>query len=758
MKLAIPYTLHLKLSYFFVFWLFSHGISNIIAQSYDRLDIPLSSIGTSFNDPWVGGLIAPQFNEIDLDGDAKMDLLVFDRLGNVLLPYLNKGDEGEVKYEFAPQYKNDFPEITDWLRVRDYNADGVPDLFSYPFGIGIPGMEVHKGKRENGRLSFEKLSSGLGQFDILYFSIRGNVTQVYVSSIDLPEIADLDNDGDLDIIAFDPSGGQVSYYKNVAMENNLGLDSLVFVLEDVCYGKFIESGFSEDVVLSSSGDNCGSSLKQEEVVEIRHAGSTITAFDENGDGLMDIFLGDLTYNGIVGLLNGGTQTEAWFTSSVVDFPTYDQSIDIELFNSVFYIDVDNDGVKDLIAAPNEKKAVQNSDHIWFYKNEGSNEEPDFELSNRQLFLEDMLHLGTGSKPVFTDVNQDGLLDIVVGTSGFREDNSLQSKLYYLRNNGTWNVPSFVIEDDDYLGFSQFSGTSLDLAPAFGDLDGDGDEDLLIGDDIGYLYYLENEAGPGNPYRFKSPIYEYQDIKVGTYVKPLIVDVDQDELLDLIIGERNFNSVDDVIGSLNYLKNTGTLSMPKFEEVTSEVFGEVSTKDINFINNYSSPYCYLNGEELLLFTGSENGRIYYYDGITGDENAVLNLVSDDLGGIDEGIRTSPAIADINNDGVLDIIVGNRRGGLAFYTSDISNETVALEDEFDTELEIKISPNPTIDELNIKLKSDREFEYNIFSVRGISLSKGKFRKDKTINTSDLPPGAYFIEIKNNAAYATQKFIKI
>jgi len=757
MKLAIPNALQIKLSFFFVLLLFSTRINSLLGQSFDRLDIPLSVDGRDFDNPWVGGLIAPQFNTIDLDGDEKLDLLVFDRLGNVLLPYLNIGSQGEIKYQFAPEFRDDFPVIENWLRVRDYNGDGVPDLFSYPLGIGIPGVEVHRGKRENGKLSFEKISSSLGQYDILYFSIRGNVTQVYVSSIDIPEIVDLDGDGDLDIIAFDPSGGQVSYYKNTSIETNLSLDSLVFVLEDVCYGKFIESGFSEDVVLSQDGMRCGSSLLQD-VVETRHAGSTITSFDEDGDGLMDLFLGDLTYNGIVHLRNGGSQSEAWFTESQTRFPSYDEPVDIEVYNAIFYIDLDDDGVRDLVVAPNEDNAVQNQNHIWIYKNRGTDSEPDFDLTDKQFLVEDMLHLGTSSKPTFTDIDQDGLLDIIIGTSGFREDNQLQSRLYYLRNIGTYNVPRFTIADDDYLGFSQFSDTSVDLAPTFGDLDGDGDEDLIIGDDKGYLYYLENEAGQGNAYRFKSPIYEYQNIKVGTYVTPLIVDVDQDELPDLIIGERNFNSVDGVIGSLNYLKNTGTSSAPKFDEVTNEVMGKASTKDINYINNYSSPYGYLNGDELQLFTGSENGRIYLYDAISGDPDSEFNLVSENLGNIREGIRTSPAIADINNDGVLDILVGNRRGGLSFYVSDLANETVSTKPSLASELEITISPNPVIDKLSINTTTYKRLDYSLLSANGILINKGKLEGEATIDITNQPAGIYFIEIKSGVSIVTKKIVKI
>lgn len=751
MKLVIPFTTYNMRAVFLALGLLC--VCGLIGQSYQRMDIALNGNGKNYKNPWVGGLVAPQFNAIDFNSDGLDDILVFDRLGNVALPFINEWQGGVPNYRFAPEYKNMFPEMEHWVRIRDFNKDGLPDIFTYPVGTGIPGIEVHKGKMENGQLTFEKLTSSLGQFDIIYFEIGNSVTQVYVSTIDIPEIQDLDGDGDLDIIAFDPSGGQVSYYKNLAVEKDLSLDSLVYELADVCYGKFIESGFSEDVLLSNDGERCGSSLKQE-VVEVRHAGSTITAFDENGDGLIDIFLGDLTYNGLVRLTNGGTQDETWFTSSEPGFPSYDVPVDIQIYNSAFHLDYDNDGRKDLIVAPNEDNAIQTTDHVWYYKNRGTEEEPNFDLEEQGVFVDQMLHLGLESRPAIADINEDGLLDIVVGTSGHREDGTLQSRLYLLEleNNG------ITIVDDDFLGFSQFVGTSNNLAPAFGDLDNDGDEDLIVGDDKGAFYFVENKSVPFGRREFDTPIYNYQDLKIGTHAKPALADINQDGLLDLVVGERNFNRVDEAIGSLNYIENTGTPEDPKFEEITTEVFGEVSTQDPRFINNYSSPTFYQNGEELLLFNGSANGRIYLYDNISGEPGAVFNLLDDDLGGIREGIRTQPAVADLNQDGLLDIIVGNRRGGLAIYTTDIPNLRVnTIQVPLDA-FEIEVNPNPVSDFVEVKVESSEVYQLRLFDVTGKELLSQDFNSIATLDLSRFVAGIYVLEVTDGSNSTLKKLVKI
>ena len=65
--------------------------------------------------PWVGGLNACQFGRMDLDHDGKRDLLVFDRHGNRLLCYINKGGDRAIDYRYTTDYNEAFPRLTDWV-------------------------------------------------------------------------------------------------------------------------------------------------------------------------------------------------------------------------------------------------------------------------------------------------------------------------------------------------------------------------------------------------------------------------------------------------------------------------------------------------------------------------------------------------------------------------------------------------------------------------------------------------------------------
>ena len=90
----------------------------------------------SFKNAWASGINAAQFNEIDLDLDGTMDLVVFDKSGNKLIPYLNKNG----KFVFAPKYRSYFPihndgrALHDWVIFADYNCDGKNDIYTYSSG------------------------------------------------------------------------------------------------------------------------------------------------------------------------------------------------------------------------------------------------------------------------------------------------------------------------------------------------------------------------------------------------------------------------------------------------------------------------------------------------------------------------------------------------------------------------------------------------------------------------------------------------
>ena len=733
------------------------------SQDYSLADINITTGDQTLTLPFLGGLKAPQFNSADLNLDGIDDLIIFDREGNVFLPLIRTAN-GD--YNFRPDYRSLFPEVNTWVLFRDYDSDGIKDIFCGPVDIGLPGVEVYKGKIENDNLVYEKVLFPQYDFDLLYFPVGNIVTPVFVGVIDLPDIRDVDEDGDLDIVAFDPSGSTIYWYRNLSVEEGMGSDSLIYILEENCFGGVVESGFSEEVTLSPMPGECGSSFWEEDILaDSRHSGSTVLFIDINGDTLSDMLLGDISYDGLVALINSGRTDEAHFTQQIKRFPQDSlNSADIELFLSAFYEDIDQDNVEELIVSVNDRFASQTSEHVWIYDVTHVENGKTFELSQKDFLENDMIYGGVHSFPCFFDHNGDGLMDILIGVGGKNTDGiSRNPSLFLFENSGTADNPAYNLLDDDYLGMSEFKTTSSIFAPSIGDLDGDGDKDMLIGDNTGYMYYLENNSGNASDFSFRDPVYQAFNIKVGAHARPFIFDFNEDGLGDILLGEQNFNSNEIGIGSINYFQNVGMPGSPAFESDVNTtpntgVFGLVNLKEEGFINNYSSPVLLDNGSEILLASGTENGNIYLYN-TQSEVQDTFDLISKALGGIREGFRSGISFADIDNDQFYELAIGTSRGGLAIYNTDIRSEmSTSVKDIYSTEY-LSIFPNPTSSMIQI-LNEDSTFEpksLSIFNSAGLRLIHQDF-KSTQIDVSALPEGIYIIRLTAQNDHRTVKFIKV
>ena len=91
----------------------------------------------------------------------------------------------------------------------------------------------------------------------------------------------------------------------------------------------------------------------------------------------------------------------------------------------------------------------------------------------------------------------------------------------------------------------------------------------------------------------------------------------------------------------------------------------------------------------LFIGSYTGKTYLYNNIDGNINGIFNELNTINNTVWEGGKNSVAVSDINNDSLIDIIIGNQCGGLAFFKGDTTTTTQIEEirESFD------VYPNPS-----------------------------------------------------------------
>ena len=244
--------------------------------------------------------------------------------------------------------------------------------------------------------------------------------------------------------------------------------------------------------------------------------------------------------------------------------------------------------------------------------------------------------------------------------------------------GSWSTPIFVDLDGDgdsdlvsgdNTGFfffyrndgsnnftEQTGGSSLlyyfdvgnDSKPSFVDLDGDGDLDLVSGVNIGsFIFYRNNGANFTKVTGSDNPLDGFD---VGNFSKPSFVDLDIDGDSDLVSGEQG--------GTFKFYRNAGT-------NFTEQTGGNNPFNELDVGNESSPSFVDLDGDgDLDLVSGERGGTFKFYrnDGgnfteQTGDNNP--------LDGLDVGNYSTPSFVDLDGDGDGDMVSGEQNGDFAFY---------------------------------------------------------------------------------------------
>ena len=749
----------------FLVFIFLWLVTFLKSQNLDRMNIPFVVEGKVLKYPATGGVNNVQFSQGDLNFDGTQDLILFDRNGDVWMPFVYNTKIG--RYDFTPTIVHNFPRVRDWVIMKDFNKDGVVDIFSSSFNTqGPAGIEVHQGFRNGNELKF-KIVNTYNFVNILMWPTGGNkFTQIPVDYTDLPTIEDIDSDGDLDILVFSPGGTRVEFYKNIAVERGWSLDSLKYVLEDNCYGNFSEGGFTSDIFLSGSPDTCATGLKNNSNSK-RHSGSTLLTLDLNGDQLQDLLVGDLSNAHLIALYNGGTKTNAWMNRQDKTWPSENTPVEMVIFNGAFEVDVDLDGNKDVIVAPNQRFLALNTNNVHYYKKYIENGNSKYNLESKKFLVDEMLDFGASAFPCFIDYNQDGLMDLLVGTEGiFIQGNTLEASMILFENKGTKSSPEFHLVDSNYLNFKRFSGgqdPSYNFAPTFGDLDGDGDLDLLVGEYNGSFFYCENTAGPGNKFSFKNPIYGFQNLEVKGFSAPCLVDLNRDGLLDIVVGSLTSNN--DVnfepCGSFYYFQNQGSKSNPFFNPnpnllPNTQCLGSVIMDGIGSKVN-SSPTVYDFGGKYKLFAGGFLGKTLVCGDIESNIYNDFKIEYTDYGSLREGEKTHLSLADIDQDGILEMAVGNQRGGFSIFKTTFQTNGNQVSTADVSAENFIISPNPANDFITCDLSEPNDGNISIYNMQGQLKFHHNFENQNLIHLNiSLVPGLYVVKLATDTYRKFQTLI--
>lgn len=734
------------------------GFLQLSAQyRFDRNDsIPVRVGSSQLLNPWTGGINFPLMSEIDLNGDGLHDIFMYERDNNRVLTYLNNGDTSVAAWIYAPQYAKQFPPINKWAFLYDYNCDGKADLMTLssvlPSGIAVYRNDFTIGTGLQWTLVDPFLEEQFGSI----------TTNVFASGVSLPAFSDLDNDGDMDILGYNSvPDGRIVYHQNMSMETYGNCDSLKFVYGSGCWGNFaLLIGGTNSVgcfhcpcrtagphVEPDGADpleyNPSDAARRDDTI------SSIFPIDLDGDGDKELLVGDISSQNTLMVHNGGTPSSAEMDTEDIDFPSTDVSAFFNGFHFHAYIDLNNDGKNDLIVMPDE---YENLHGLWWYKNSGTNSSPVFHFQGASFLQDNTIDVGENASPVLVDYDNDGLLDIVMGSSAYENTSlSYKTSLYLYKNSGTTTHPSFDLITNDVANISSLNYTAP-LYPAFGDLDNDGDKDMILGTDDGKLQYFNNAGGAGNPSNFQLAVPNYMGIDVGGSSTPQIVDLDRDGKLDLVIGEKN--------GFVNYYQNIGTITSAFFSNLpTNDTLGCIIRQASGFPDGYTTPYVYDTSGKYRLMVSNMAGNVYMYGNIDNNLNGCFTLLDSVYHPAESNrIKYNLTVSggDLNGDNLSDLIIGHATGGAhVFYMHD---PFVSVQEVKNVRPSFEVFPNPATSEIRLRfyhLNPDENSSVRIFNSLGKEVYfSSALNGDLVVEISSWSAGMYLLQLNSKDASISRK----
>lgn len=519
------------------------------------------SSGREYELAFLGGFNAPRPQLVDADGDGDLDLFVQEVTGSVSMFERVSEQDGLPRFHFrAAQY--DGLDIGEWFRFADVDQDGDLDLLAeQPYSYlryyrNNSSAQVGQSSAPDFVLAADTLRDTEGR---PIFSDRQNI----------PQLGDLDCNRRADLL-IGRLDGTVARYE--AADQPHGVPAFRLVANEFEGIRIVgQQGAPGPLVPGAFGP--GPSM---------HGANTMALTDYDGDGDLDLFWGDFFEPGLLLIENAGTCAAPNYRGRPVQFPPGNPVL-TSGYNAPTFGQIAGREMELVLGvlggAYNPLRT--SADNLYYLRRSPTG---NWLLRSRRLLP--VLDIGSESIPTVADFDGDGDLDVLLANKLDPADLKT-SRVYRMENVGSATRPELRVRG--HLSLPK----RYHYAPAMGDMDGDGKLDLLLG-----------EWGPRvGWYRLVGKEVEVVDtalvtISRGSNTVPSLGDLDGDGDLDLIIGESS--------GWLNFYRNDGSRTDPKFE-----------------------------------------------------------LVSDEYGGYKVGRRSAPLLADIDHDGDLDLLVGSELDGLTLF---------------------------------------------------------------------------------------------
>uniref|UniRef100_UPI00301D0410 FG-GAP-like repeat-containing protein n=1 Tax=Emticicia sp. 17c TaxID=3127704 RepID=UPI00301D0410 len=225
--------------------------------------------------------------------------------------------------------------------------------------------------------------------------------------------------------------------------------------------------------------------------------------DIDGDGLTDLLVGNSN-----GQLSHYEQTAVNSTTFSLQTSSFN-SVDVGDNSVPAFADLDGDGLLDLLIGAETGR-------LFHYEQNAANSTTFTQVSN----FFNSIDVGTTASPVFTDLDGDGLLDLIIGKSGGQLAHYEQESA----NSLTFTLVTLTFNSID---------VGTDAAPTITDVDGDGLLDLIVGSDVGKFFHYEQASANSTTFTLVTNTYASIQQVSSTDVFAVFSDFDNDGLLDML---------------------------------------------------------------------------------------------------------------------------------------------------------------------------------------------------------------------------------